>query len=135
MLGFHSAIHRQVSHVSTAELTLHVSTQSHFCLLCLQLGIPIHGRQGILSINTIYLRCGRTHLLVHLLNANANCPPVCLELLHLGQLHHSPANVSQSFSRQVGAGDMLDKGPEVDTRVLLGVSIRCCISQQSALIL
>jgi hypothetical protein len=62
-----------------------------------------------------YLGQGTTPLLVHVLNPYANCPPVSLELLHLGQLHHSSANVPQSFSRQVGASYVLDERAEVDT--------------------
>lgn len=55
-----------------------------------------------------------TRLLVHVLNANANCPSVSLELLYLGQLHHGHAHIPQTFGRQVGAGDVLDEGSEVD---------------------
>lgn len=68
-----------------------------------------------------------TRLLVHVLNANANCPSVSLELLYLGQLHHGHAHIPQTFGRQVCAGDVFNERPEVDAGVLLGVSIGCYI--------
>lgn len=68
-----------------------------------------------------------------MLNANANCPSVGLKLLHLGQLHYGAAHVPQALRRQVRAGNVLDEGAEVDTRVLLGVPICCCVDYQSAI--
>jgi hypothetical protein len=60
---------------------------------------------------------------IHVLEANLDSPPVGLELLHLGELHDGAADVPQTLGRQVGAGDVLDEGGEVDARVLLGVAV------------
>ena len=49
-----------------------------------------------------------------------------LEFLYLGELHDGPSDVAKPFGRQVGAGDVLDEGPEVDARVLLSVAVRRC---------
>ena len=67
-------------------------------------------------------------LLVHVVDSNLNGSPVSLQLLHLGELHNSGSNVAQTVGRQVGAGDVLLEGAEVNTRVLLGEAIRRCDS-------
>ena len=59
-----------------------------------------------------------------MLNADADRAPVSLELFDLGELHNRIADVAQALGRQVGARDVLDKGGQVDTRVLLGETIR-----------
>lgn len=48
-----------------------------------------------------------------------------LEFLDLGELLDGLANVPQTLGRQVGARNVLDKGAEVDARVLLCVTVRC----------
>jgi len=65
-------------------------------------------------------------LLVHVLDTNLNGPPVSLQLLHLGELHDSGSDVLEALGGEVGAGDVLQVGAEVDARVLLGKAIRRC---------
>lgn len=45
------------------------------------------------------------------------------ELLDLGELHDGASDVSQALGREVRARDVLDEGPEVDARVLLGIPV------------
>jgi hypothetical protein len=67
-----------------------------------------------------------TLLLIHVLHADLDGASVGLELLHLGELHDCRANVAQTFGCEVCASDVLDVGAEVDTRVLLGVTVGGC---------
>lgn len=46
-----------------------------------------------------------------------------IQLLYLRQLHHRSADVLQTLFRQLGAGDVLREGGEVDARVLFCVPI------------
>lgn len=62
---------------------------------------------------------------VHVLDANLHRSPVRLQLLDLGQLHDRAAHVAQALGREVGAGDVLLEGSQVDARVLLGEAV-CC---------
>lgn len=81
---------------------------------------------------TSILRCiivrVSTHqvLPVHVLNTDANSPLVSFEFLHAGQLHDGLAHISQTLGGQVRTSDVLDEGSQVDTRVLLGITVRCC---------
>lgn len=58
-----------------------------------------------------------------MVKTDADRPPVSLELLNLGQLHNSLANVLETLGSQVGAGDVLDERSEVDAGVLLGEAV------------
>jgi hypothetical protein len=51
---------------------------------------------------------------------------VSFEFLDLGELLDSPADVLEALSREVGARDVLDERAEVDTRVLLCVTVCGC---------
>ena len=62
-----------------------------------------------------------------MLKTDADRPPVSLELLNLGQLHNSLADVLETLGGQVGAGDVLDERGEVDTGVLFGEAVGSCI--------
>lgn len=53
-------------------------------------------------------------LLVHVLHADLDGASVGFELLDLGKLHDCLANVAQTLGCEVGAGDVLDVGAEVD---------------------
>lgn len=68
------------------------------------------------------------YLPIHMFDTDANSPPVSFKLLHLGQLHDRFTHIPQAFGGQVRAGDVLDERAQVDTRVLLGVAVRCCTS-------
>lgn len=55
--------------------------------------------------------------------SDLNCPSMRFELLDLGELHDGASDISQPLGREVRARDVLDEGPEIDTRVLLGIPI------------
>ena len=57
---------------------------------------------------------------------NLNGPSVGLELFDLGKLHDSATNILQTLSSKLRACDVLEEGAQVDTGVLLGVTVRCC---------
>lgn len=65
---------------------------------------------------------------IHVVDTNLDGSAVGFQGLGLGELHDGVANVSQTLGRQVGAGDVLDEGGEVDSGVLLGKSVRSCIA-------
>lgn len=71
-------------------------------------------------------------LTVHVLKADAHGIPVGLKLLHLGKLHNRLTHVSQALGREVRAGDVLNEGSQVDTRVLLSITVRSCDLSVSA---
>ena len=52
---------------------------------------------------------------VHLCNANTHGSLVRLQTLDAGQLFDRPSQTVQSFSREVGAGDVLEERAQVDT--------------------
>lgn len=64
-------------------------------------------------------------LLLQAGEANADSPFVGFKLLDTGEHLDGWADVSETLGRKVGARNVLDKGAEVDTRVLLCVTI-CC---------
>lgn len=109
----------QGSHVLPNPFILHTYLHNLISIFC------VH---NLVSPCPVIKLMEGTRLLVHVINANANCPSVSLELFYLGQLHHGHAHIPQTFGRQVCAGDVLNERPEVDAGVLLGVSIGCCIS-------
>lgn len=51
---------------------------------------------------------------------------VSLQLFHACKLHNCSTDVLETLLRQIGAGDVLDVGAQVDTRVLLSVSVGGC---------
>lgn len=69
------------------------------------------------------------HLLlsVHVLDANLYRSSVSFQLLDLGQLHDCSANVAEALGGEIGAGDVLLEGSEVNARVLLGEAVCCYI--------
>lgn len=72
--------------------------------------IPVLANKEIERIQTFPHGILCKSLLVQSREPDADRPPVCLELLHLGQLHDGPAHVPQTLGCQVGAGNVLDKG-------------------------
>lgn len=46
-----------------------------------------------------------------------------LKFLDLGELHNCGPDIAQAVGGQVGAGDVLHEGTEVDARILLGESV------------
>lgn len=60
----------------------------------------------------------------HMCNANTHGSLVRLQTFDAGQLLDSPSQAIQSFSCEVGAGDVFEERAQVDTRVLFGVAVR-----------
>lgn len=59
----------------------------------------------------------------HLCNADADSPLVGVQALYRGQGLDSLCQTQQAVGSQVGAGNVLEVGAQIDTRVLLGVAI------------
>lgn len=80
--------------VMFSRTNLHFAYLQNFISICYvhNLACPYTVVKPAISASTLSL-IRETHLLVHVINANANCPSVSLELLHLGQLHNGPAHV------------------------------------------
>lgn len=51
---------------------------------------------------------------LHVVETDADCPSMSLELLDSCELHDGTANIPQSVGRQVGTRDVLDKRAQVD---------------------
>lgn len=62
-------------------------------------------------------------LSVQVVDSDLYRPPVSLELLDLGQLHDSAADIPQALGCQVRASDVLLERAQVNARVLLGKAI------------
>lgn len=65
-------------------------------------------------------------LLVSPLEPDLDGPAMGLELLNLCELHDGTANVAKTLFGELAAGDVFDKGGEVDAGVLAGVAVCCC---------
>lgn len=58
-----------------------------------------------------------------MLKTNADSSSVGLELFNFSKLHNSITNIPQTFSSQIGAGNVLDERSKIDARVLLSITI------------
>ena len=59
----------------------------------------------------------------HLIQPNTHGPAMCLQLLHLGKLHHGTADIPQPLLGKLRAGDVLDVRGQVDARVLSCIAV------------
>ena len=79
-------------------------------------------------MNSFFLEQKTSYLiLVHPLQPNANSPPMSFQLLHLRQLHDRPSNIPQTLCGEIRARYVLDVGSEINTGVLLCVSVGGCL--------
>lgn len=62
-------------------------------------------------------------ILLHVGNTDADGTLVRLQALHSGEGLNRLGETKQAISGQVRAGNVLQEGAEVDTRVLLGVAV------------
>jgi hypothetical protein len=59
--------------------------------------------------------------------AQADCAAVSFELFYARELHDRSTDVFKTLLCEVGAGDVLDVRAQVDSRVLLRVSVGGCV--------
>ena len=68
----------------------------------------------------------KNQLLFHRCNANADGALVSVQSFNRRQGLDCLGQTKQTFRCQVRAGDVLEEGAKVDSRVLLGVAVGCC---------
>lgn len=64
-------------------------------------------------------------LLLHRRNADAHSPLVRIQPLDRSKRFHRLRQAEKTLSSEVRAGDVLKERAEVDTRILLGVTVGC----------
>ncbi len=62
-------------------------------------------------------------MLIQPLETNLDGSLVGVELLDASELHDGRADVAETLAGEVGAGNVLHEGGEIDARVLLSVAI------------
>ena len=67
--------------------------------------------------------------------AQADCAAVSFELFYACELHDRSTDVLKTLLCKVGAGDVLDVRAQVDSRVLLRVSVGGCVQSARVQIL